>query len=162
MEIELFKGSRSFIAELSVDQDTGEIGSDNLELLVSRNPIGTCAFVLNTLASADMIDAHIQQMQAKVKALRNNAERAKEALKYAMKQTNVLKIESDDKTFKAVLSIGRDKSVEIFDEKQLPQEYLREIPVSYAPDKALIKKSIEDKFEVPGARIVEKDRLTLS
>lgn len=162
MQITLFRGTEEFQAELNVDQDTGEIMADYpLDVLVQRNPIGTAAFVLNTLATADMIDAHIKLMQAKKKALTNNAERAKEALKSVMQVTGVLKVESIDKTFKAVLSKERDKSVEVFDENQIPADYMREVPSTYAPDKALIKKAISDGFDVPGAKIVAKDRLTI-
>lgn len=162
MEITLYKGTQEFTAELAVDQETGEIAADYpLDVLVQRNPIGTAAFVLNTLANADMIDTHIKLMQAKKKALTNNAERAKTALKEVMQATGVLSVKSADGTFKAVLHKERDESVDVFDEKQLPQDYLREIPVSYAPDKKLIKKAIDDGFEVPGAKIVKNDRLVI-
>lgn len=162
MEITLYKGTQEFTAELAVDQETGEIAADYpLDVLVQRNPIGTAAFVLNTLANADMIDAHIKLMQAKKNALTNNAERAKTALKEVMQATGVLSVKSADGTFKAVLHKERDESVDVFDEKQLPQDYLREIPVSYAPDKKLIKKAIDDGFEVPGAKIVKNDRLVI-
>jgi hypothetical protein len=50
-------------------------------------------------------------------------------------------------------------SVDIFDELQVPQDYRREIPASYPPDKALIGKAIKDGFEVPGARLVQAQRL---
>lgn len=162
MQITLYRGTEEFSAELNVDQDTGEIMADYpLDVLVQRNPIGTAAFVLNTLATADMIDQHIKTMQAKKKALTNNAERAKEALKQVMQVTGVLKIESTDKTFKAVLSKERDKSVDVFDENQIPADYMREVPATYAPDKALIAKAMKDGFDVPGAKIVSKDRLTI-
>lgn len=162
MEITLYKGTQEFTAELAVDQETGEIAADYpLDVLVQRNPIGTAAFVLNTLANADMIDAHIKLMQAKKKSLTNNAERAKTALKEVMQATGVLSVKSADGTFKAVLHKERDESVDVFDEKQLPQDYLREIPVSYAPDKMLIKKAIDDGFDVPGAKIVKNDRLVI-
>lgn len=162
MEITLYRGTQEFTAELDIDQDTGEISAAfPLDVLVQRNPIGTAAFVLNTLATADMIDAHIKVMQAKKKALTNNAERAKEALKKVMQVTGVLKIESQDKTFKAALSKERDKSVDVLDESQIPADYMREIPATYAPDKKLIAKAIADGFEVPGAKIVANDRLTL-
>src|SRR4051812_23365118 len=123
--IALYRGSEEIIAELHVDQDTGEIGTDfPLDLLVQRNPIGTAAFVLNTLANVEMIDAHIKLMTAKKKALQNNAERAKEALKQVMQLTGTLSIKSSDGTFKATLYKDRDKSVDVFDDKQLPQDYL--------------------------------------
>lgn len=162
MEITLYRDKEEFTVELYVDQETGEISSEcPLDVLVQRNPIGTAAFVLNTLANADMIDAHIKLMQAKKKALTNNAERAKEALKQVMQVTGVLRVESLDKTFKAVLHKERDKSVEVFDEKQIPADYMREIPATYAPDKTLMMKAMKDGFEIPGARIVAKDRLEI-
>lgn len=162
MNITLYRGTEEFQAELNVDQDTGEIVADYpLDVLVQRNPIGTAAFILNTLATADMIDAHIKIMQAKKKALTNNAERAKEALKQVMQATGVLKVESSDKTFKAVLSKERDKSVEIWDENQIPDLYMREVPATYTPDKSLMAKAMKDGFEIPGARIVARDRLTI-
>lgn len=162
-EITLYRGTQEFTAELDVDQDTGEIMADYpLDVLVQRNPIGTAAFVLNTLANADMIDAHIKLMQAKKKALTNNADRAKEALKQVMQATGVLSVKSSDGTFKAVLSKERDKSIEVFDENQIPADYMREVPATYAPDKALMAKAMKEGFDIPGARIVAKDRLTIS
>lgn len=163
MEITLYTGSREFTAELAVDQDTGEIMGDfPLDVLAQRNPIGTAAFVLNTLATAEMIDAHIKLMAAKKKALTNNAERAKEALKSVMQITGTLSVTSTDKTFKAVLSKERDKSVEIFDENQIPADYMKEIPATFRPDKTLMMKAMKDGFNIPGARIVANDRLTIS
>jgi predicted small secreted protein len=160
MDITLFHGTREFTAELNVDQDTGEILSEfPLDILVQRNPIGTAAFILNTIATADMIDVHIKTMQAKKKALTNNAERAKEALKQVMQITGVFRVESLDKTFKAILHKERDKSVEIFNEDMIPSDYMQEIPATYTPDKILIMKSMKEGFEIPGVRIIAKDRL---
>ena len=162
MEIELYKGEKSFTAELSVDEETGEVlGGEYLELLVKRNPVGSIAFILSENAKKEMIDARIKELQAASKVIAGNAERAKESLKHVMQISGTKKIESTDKTFKAVLYVGRDESIEIFDEKQIPVDYMREIPVSYAPDKALIKKSIKDGYEIAGAKLVAKDRLTL-
>lgn len=163
MEIELYRGSRSFVAELTIDEDTGEIlGDFPLDILVQRNPISTAAFVLNSKAQAEMVKTHVKLMQAKVKALENNAERAKNALRDVMKLTGTKSIKSDDGTFKAVLYPERDESVNVFDEAQLPDAYLREIPAKYEPDKALIKRAISDGFDVPGAKIDKKDRLQIS
>jgi len=162
MQVTLSRGEEAFSAELAIDPDTGEIGGDYpLDVLVKRNPIGTCAYVLNTLATADMIDAHIRLMTAKKKALTNNAERAREALKQIMQATGVTSFKSDDRTFAATLALGRDESVDVFDEAQLPADYLREVPATTAPDKTLIKKAMKDGFDVPGARLVQRDRLTI-
>jgi hypothetical protein len=162
MEIVLYRGTEAFQAELAVDEETGEIGADYpLDVLVRRNPVGTTAFILNTKATVDMIDAHIAKMQAKKRALVNNAERAKESLKQVMAATGVLSIKSDDGTFSAVLSPGRDESVEVFDAAQLPADYMREVPAKLEPDKVLIRAALKDNFDVPGAKLVKRDRLTL-
>jgi hypothetical protein len=162
MEIELFKGEKSFTAELNVDPETGEVmGGEYLEMLVQRNPVGTIAFILSENVKKEMIDARIKQLQAASKVIGNNAERAKESLKYVMQVSGTTKLESSDKTFKAVLYLGRDESVEVFDEKQIPSDYMREVPAKYEADKTLIKKAIKDGFEVAGAKLVAKDRLTL-
>lgn len=162
MQVELYRGTEAFTAELAIDPDTGEIGGDYpLDVLVQRNPIGTCAYVLNTLGHADMIDAHIKIMQAKKSAMLRNAERAKEALKVVMQATGATLIKSNDGLFQAKLYPERDESVDVFDALQLPADYTREIPAKYEPDKTLIKKAIHDGFDVPGARIVKRDRLSL-
>lgn len=163
MEITLYNGAREFTAELDVDQDTGEIlGTCSLNVLAQRNPIGTAAFILNTLATAEMIDAHIKLMTAKKKALTNNAQRAKDALKTVMQMTGTLSVASLDKTFKAVLSKERDKSVDVFDFDQLPTEYIVEVPATYAADKKRLMADMKDGHEIPGARIIANDRLTIA
>ncbi len=43
----------------------------------------------------------------------------------------------------------------------MPADYLREVPAKYEPDKALIKKAIKDGFDVAGAKLVKRDRLTV-
>jgi len=163
MEIELFRGSRSFTAELTIDEDTGEIGGDYpLDLLVQRNPIGTAAFVLHTQAEVEMWKNRIKQMAAHIKSMESNAERAKTALMHAMKATGAKAIKSDDGLFKAVLYPERDVSAKIENEAQLPPDYLREIPAKYEPDKVLIKQALLDGFDVPGATLDRKDRLQIS
>lgn len=161
-ELTLYSGADTIIAEIQVDEETGEIGTDYpLEILVKRNPIGCAAYVLHTTAQADMIKSRITELQRLAKSAEKRAERVKQSLAEVMELTGVMSIQSNDGTFSAKLSIDRDKSVEIFDEKQLPQDYKREIPAKYEPDKPLIRKALEDSYDVPGARIVTKNRLTI-
>lgn len=163
MEIELFKGARSFTAELAIDPETGEIGGEcPLDVLVQKNRIGTCAYILHTRAEVEMWKNRIKQLTATVKAFEANAERAKTALMHAMQATGTKAIKSDDGTFKAVLYPERDVSVKIENEAQLPADYLREIPAKYEADKVLIKKALLDGFDVPGAKLDKKDRLQIS
>ena len=160
MEIELYRGSQSFVADLQIDPETGEIGAD-LDLLVFRNPIGTAAYVLHTQASVEMLDEHIKKVTSKMKALQATIDRAKASLAQAMKATCTTRIQSTDGVFKAVLYPERDVSVDVFDDKQLPNAYIT-TKVTVSPDKQSIKQAIYDGVDVPGARLVKKDRLSIT
>ena len=160
--ISLYRGSEEIIAELEVNQETGEIGTDvPIESLALRNPIGIAAFVLNCGSTVDMLDKHIAIITDKRNRIANSAQRAKDALQSAMTVTGTKSIASTDGTFKATLYKERDASIEVFDENQIPADYMKEIPATYRPDKQLIKKAINDGFDVAGAKIVKKDRLTI-
>ena len=162
MEITLYRGTEQFQAELSVDEETGEIADDgHLEMLVKRNPVGTVAYILQSAANAEMIDAHIKRMSAKKAAITRNAARAKEQLMQVMKFTGVLSIKSDDGTFSAKLEHERDSSVDPFEPLLIPHRYMREIPATFEPNKALIKNAIKEGIDVSGARLDYADRLTL-
>ena len=162
MEITLYRGASEIIAEIQVDPDTGEIGGDYpLDLLVQRNPIGCAGYYLHTQSQAKMIKERIVELQVMHKVVEARAERVKKSLKTVMQLTGTLSIAADDKTFKATLYRERDKSVEVFDENQIPTDYMREIPATYSPDKKLILQAIEDGFEVPGAKIVKNDRIEI-
>lgn len=159
-ELTLYRGAEAILAEVETDPETGEIGGEfPLDLLVSRNPIGCLAFCLHEKSRAKMIKARIEELTRMQRAAENNAERVKAKLQEAMTLTGTTSIESTDKTFKAKLYRERDASVQIFDENQIPQAYMREIPARYEPDKTLIKRAIEDGYDVPGAAIIKRDRL---
>jgi UDP:flavonoid glycosyltransferase YjiC (YdhE family) len=162
MEIILYRDAQEIVAELDVDPDTGEIRAEYpLEVLVRRNPIGCAGYVLHTQSQMKMLKAHIDDMQARYKAAENRAERVKQSLKEVMQMTGTLTIESTDATFRVKLHKERDSSVEIFDANQIPSDYMRIIPETSAPDKALIKRAINDGFDVPGAKIVKTDRIEI-
>lgn len=162
MDIELYNGARAFTAQLEIDPETGEIGGDYpLDVLVHKNPIGTCAYILHTKAEVEMWKTRIKQLTATVKSFEANAERAKTALASAMKATGTSAIKSDDGMFKAVLSLERDVSVRIEKEIEIPIEYLRVIPASIEPDKNAIKSALLLGQDVPGAALQRNDRLTI-
>lgn len=162
MELTIYRGAEEIIAEIQVDEETGEIGTDYpVDVLVKRNPIGCAAYVLHNELQASVIKSRIVELQKLQKSAEKRAERVKQSLAEVMKLTGVTSIQSNDGTISAKLAINRDKSVDVFDEKQLPDDYMREIPAKKEPDKPLIKRALEDGRYVPGARVVIKDRLTI-
>jgi hypothetical protein len=146
-----------------IDPETGELpeGFEQAREVVASKAQAVAAFILETDAHAAMVEAHAKTLLDRVRTAKKRADWLREYLRSHMQSCGVLSIKSDDGTFSAVLSPGRDESVEVFDLAQLPQDYMREIPAKVEPDKALIKKAIKDKFDVPGARLIAKDRLTL-
>lgn len=164
MDIKLYQAADAVRALLDqMDPETGELpeGFEDARALVAQKSQAVAAYILDTEAQAKMVEEHAKALLARVKAANNNMQRLREYLQFHMAASGVLSIKSDDGTFYAKLEQGRDKSVEVFDAEQLPPDYLREIPAKYEPDKALIKKAIQEGYEVPGARIVAKDRLTI-
>jgi hypothetical protein len=164
MNVTLYRAAEDFRHLLEeMDPETGELpeGFTQVRELVASKAQAVAAFVLENNAQADMVEAHAKALLDRVKAARKRSDWLKQYLASHMAACGILSIKANDGTFTATLSPGRDESVEIFDAAQLPQDYMREIPAKYEPDKALIKKAMKDGFDVPGARLVAKDRLTI-
>lgn len=163
MNITLYQAAQE-VRELleQIDPETGEMpeGFEQARAIVATRAQAVAAFILENNAQADMVEAHAKALLDRVKTARKRTDWLKEYLRSHMAAAGVLSIKSDDGTFSAKLEIGRDESVEIYEPESIPEDYMREV-VKVEPDKALIKKAIKDKFTVPGARIVAKDRLTI-
>ena len=145
-----------------VDPESGELpeGFETAMNVVISKSAATAAFILSNDAEAEMVESIAKSMLAKVKAAKKRSEWLRYYLMFHMKQSHINEIRSLDGTFKAVLQFERDESVHIFDEKQIPEFFMRE-KLTYEPDKALISKSLKEGSEVPGAWIQKNDRLTI-
>lgn len=146
-----------------IDPETGEMpeGFEDARALVNNKAVAVTAYILEADRSIESVKQYIKDLQAKVKSAEKRQDWLRRYLQEHMSAAGITDISDERGVFKASLSVGRDESVEIFDDAQIPQDYLREIPVKYEADKTLIKKAIKDGFEVPGARLVKKDRLTI-
>lgn len=114
--------------------------------------------IRNLEATAEAIKAAEKQMADRRKAIENRAHRVKEYLQTCMEIAGMTKIECPH----FALSIKNNPaSVEVLDEKQIPQDYMREIPAKFEIDKTLIKKAIADGFDVPGAKLTQGKRLEI-
>ena len=103
-----------------------------------------------------VIDAEIKRLKEIREGKSKVIDRMKEALSTAMTAFRIDKIE----TALMKLFFRKSESVEIVDEKLIPEEYkLSRVVVN--PDKILIKKLIKSGEEVPGALVVEKSNLQI-
>jgi hypothetical protein len=164
MNITLFRAVEDLSALLDqIDPETGELpeGFEQARAIVASKAQACAAFILQNEAQAKMVEDHAKALLDRVKTARKRSEWLRQYLCSHMAGAGISEIKSEDGTFKASLAVGRDKSVDIFDAAQLPQDYMREIPAKSEPDKTLIRKAMDDGFDVPGARLVAKDRLTI-
>ena len=105
-------------------------------------------------------DAVIAEFNAQIGKLEANEARMKESLLASMKATNTTSIRSDDGLLSATFYPGRDESVELAPDAVFPPELCAD-PKPPAPSKQKIKAAILAGEPVAGARIVQRDRLTI-
>lgn len=164
MDITLYSATEALRGLLDqIDPETGELpeGYEQARAIVATKSVAVAAYVIETEKQADYLKAHAKEVTERVKTAEKRAAWLRQYLASHMAAAGITLIKDERGLFSAKLEVGRDQSVEVFDAEQLPSDYLREIPAKHEPDKTLIKKAIADGFDVPGARIVARDRLTI-
>lgn len=147
-----------------IDPETGEMpeGFEAARELVTTKALATTAYMLELDKQAGYLEQYAKETAERAKTARRRLDWLKTYLREHMAEAGITEIKDDRGLFKATLYRERDEAVDVFDAAQLPADYLREIPAKYEADKTLIRKAIKDGFDVPGARVVRKDRLVVS
>jgi uncharacterized membrane protein YccC len=147
------------LAESDLDPQTLADTLEGLDGELQPKLIAVAMWARNVDADADAIEAAAKAMQDRAKALRAKAERTRAYLLQCMQLAGVERISSPH----VVLSVrANPASVEIEDEAQIPAAYMTDPkPVPPKPDKALIKRALQDGHEVPGARLARGVRLEI-
>jgi hypothetical protein len=149
------------LAEIDIDEQTLADTLEAEQWPVEEKARAVSAMILNLEAEASMVKEAGDRIAKRAKSLQARADWLHDYLLVNMQRTGITEIKALDGTFRAKLYPQRDASVEIVEPDMIPADYLREIPVRFEPDKTLIKKAISDGYDVPGARIVKKDRLEI-
>lgn len=146
-----------------IDPETGELpeGFDQARAIVATKATAVAAYLIESEKQADAADEYVKELSTRVRSARKRSEWLRGYLQSHMVACGVLEIKDERGIFKATLAVGRDEAVEIFDETQIPPDYMVEVPASLKPDKALMKKAMKDGFEIPGAKLIKRDRLTI-
>lgn len=118
--------------------------------------------IRNMEATAEAIKAAEKQMADRRKAIEKRAAALTERLKIGMEIAGVSKLETPH----FALTIKKNPpSVEVWDEKQIPEEFMRTPepppPPQPVPDKAAIKDAIKAGKEVPGAKLNQATRVEI-
>lgn len=164
MNITLYKAAEELQDILnSLDPETGEIPEslDDARALVAQKAVNVVAYLKDTDSKADYLMAAAKELQDRAKKQKKRNEWLRQYLAFHMRQTGITHIKDESGMFEAKLELERDQSVDVFDTEQVPDEYMRTIPETQEPNKTLIASDLKLGIDVPGARIVKKDRLTI-
>ena len=145
------------------DPETGELTESYTESreLFQNKAVSCVAYAKEEAATLASAKAMLKDMAAKVEAREKRLERFEEYLADCMKATGILEVKHELGLFAAKLYPERDESVEIDADAEFPPE-LCNGPKPPTPSKTLIKAAIKKGEAVAGARIVRKDRLTIT
>lgn len=144
--------------EADLDEQTIADTLEGLAGSLEDKAINIAKYAKNLEASAKSRRDAANEIITRAKAEENKADSLKRYLKSSLEQAGKLKVDSPW----FVVSIKQNPaSVQIDDESLIPDDYMREIPVSYAPDKKLMKSALDEGYAIPGAQLVRGTRLEI-
>lgn len=139
--------------ELANNEDLpAEAIRDTLEGMegdIKTNAASLADWALDMDGNIGKIDAAIERLQAKKKAITNRKAELVEYLRNNMEATGISKIQCP--LFSITLVAGRD-SVAISDENAIPDEFMR-VKTDISPDKTAIAKALKEGQEIAGASL---------
>jgi len=139
-----------------------EAVADTLESLGGELQVkaqNVVAFMRNLESTAAAIKEAEASMAARRKAIENRVASLKRYVLDAMQSNGIQRI---DCPLFAISIAKNPPAVEIFDERQLPNDYLTDPPPpAPVPDKKLIAQVLKAGHDVPGARLVQGVRLAV-
>ena len=146
-----------------VDDSTGEMSETYAESreLFQNKAIACVAYAKEEAATLASAKAMLKDMAAKVEAREKRLERFESYLADCMKATGIHEVKHELGLFAAKLYPERDESVEIDADAEFPPELCND-PKPPTPSRTKIKAAIKRGEAIAGARIVRKDRLSIS
>ena len=150
--------ARQIALALENDELTPELEN---ELVINQNELQikaeSYAYAIKSLeGDVSIIDEEIKRLRALKEAKTNAIERMKEAVVNAFQIYGITEVKSP--TLK--LSLRRSESVEVINQDQLPECFVK-AKTTYTPDKVAIKDAIKSGLTVEGAVIVENFSLQI-
>ena len=146
-----------------IDQETGEVVESYAESreLFQNKAIACVAYAKEEAATLASAKAMIKDMLAKVEAREQRLERFEAYLADCMKATGITEVKHELGLFGAKLYLERDESVEIDADAEFPPELCND-PRPPTPSRTKIKAAIKRGEAIAGARIVRRDRLSIT
>lgn len=160
MRITLYKAAEELRHVLDqMDVETGELpeGFENARGLVANRAVACASYIAQAEREIEMVEAHARELLARVASQKKRHAWLRQYLLQNMASAGIEKIDGED--IKIVRYPERDVSVDIFDERQIPEEFL--FPQPRKLSKETIKAALQAGADVPGAKLVWKDRLSI-
>lgn len=154
-----FRETADRLSDMDLDEQTLRDTLESIAYPVEQKAVQVAAFVRNLEAAAEQIKQAEKQMADRRKAMENRAANVRQYLMDNMRACGFTKIEHP--MFKVAIR-QNPESVVIEDERQIPVDYMRqpETPPP-VPDKAMMKKAMQDGYEIPGAKLTRTLRLEI-
>ena len=144
---------QNLLEEGEIDE---QVYKDSIESMCAENKLESICMVIRNLEhKAGAFKAEIDRMAARKKTLENSVNRLKNSMMEYMQASNQDKVEAG--VF--ALSLGKSKSVNIWDVTLLPDEYL--LPQDPKIDKIAIGKALKSGEAVDGAELTESSFLKI-
>ena len=148
------------LENVRVDEETGEItGQEEVNALAmsaEEKAVSIGRYLLNKMAFRDELKATIEFCKEQLRKEEREIEHLERLELIALDTANAKRIKAPG----IVIGTRKSENLEIFDESQIPSEYLKE-KVTTAIDKAAIKIALKAGKEVPGAKIAENRNLSI-
>lgn len=146
-----------------VDPDTGEIVESyaSSRALFEQKAIGCVAYAKEEAGTIAAAKAMLKEMVDKIASREKRLERFEAYMADCMRATGITEVKHETGLWGAKLYLDRDESVELDDDADFPPELCND-PKPPAPSKSKIKAALKAGEPVAGARLVRKDRLTIS
>ena len=143
--------------EMEIDPETGEVLNyeelDNLNIERDKKIEGIGLYFKNISAEAEMVKAEAKNLTERYKRLENKAESLKKYLAYALQGEKF-------STPRLAVSYRKSESVEIGQDFVYDKKWC-DVQTTYKPDKKKIKDAIKSGKKVAGAKIVEKQNMSV-
>lgn len=154
-----YRNDLALVMEADLDEQTL---ADTLEAIsgdLEEKATNVAFAVRNMEATVEAMKEAERQMKARRETAERRIESVKRYLKETLESCGVKKVHSP--WFDLAIQ-SNPEAVEVFDEAQLPGEYMTQPePPAPKPDKAAIKAALKEGKDVPGAKLVKGTRLVI-
>lgn len=154
-----YRAAAETLADLELDEQTIVDTLESISGDIEAKSIAVAMFARNLEASAAAIKEAEAAMTARRKAVEKRADNLRRYLQSCMEVAGIKKIECPHF---AMTIKNNPASVDVFDALQVPAEFMRQPePPPPSPDKKAIADALKTGVDVPGARLVQGQRLEI-